>query len=126
MVNSQPTNSKNTYTIGTVGDFPPGTRLRVKIGHKTIAVFNIAGEYYAIHDRCPHQFAPLSRGRLQGTLVCNARTGWEPEWAYDGEIVVCPGHGMEFHVKTGKAIGYDLRLRTYAVIVEGGEVKIIA
>ena len=103
-------------------DFPPGTRLEVKVGSVTIAVFNIDGEYFAIYGRCPHQFAPLSRGRLQGTVICNESTCWETEWAYDGEIVVCPGHAMEFHVKTGQAIGHGLKLRTYPVTVEAGQV----
>lgn len=100
--------------------------MRVEIDHKVIAVFNIAGDYYAIHDRCPHQYAPLSRGRLQGTVICNAQTGWEPQWAHDDEIVVCPGHGMEFHVKTGKALGYDFKLRTYQVTVEDDYVTLLA
>jgi nitrite reductase (NADH) small subunit len=118
--------SKQTYTIGQVDSFPPGTRLRVEIGRKVIAVFNIDGRFYAIHDRCPHQFAPLSRGKIQGTLVCSADTNWEPEWTCEGEIVVCPGHGMEYHVKTGQAIGYNFRLRTYTIFVEDGEVKLLA
>ena len=118
--------NKQTYSIGPVESFPPGTRLRVEIGRKVIAVFNIDGKFYAIHDRCPHQFAPLSRGKLQGTLICNESTNWEPQWRYEGQIVVCPGHGMEFDVRTGQAIGYDLRLRTYEVLIEDGEVKLLA
>jgi len=112
-------------TIASVDDFPLGTRREVKVGRATIAVFNIGGAYYAIYGRCPHQFAPLSRGRLQGTVICNEETCWETKWAYEGEVVVCPGHAMEFHVKTGKAIGYNLKLRTYDVVVEEGQVKLI-
>lgn len=111
-------------TIATVEEFPPGQRREVKVGSRTIAVFNIDGEYYAIYGICPHQYAPLACGRLQGTVICNAETGWQKKWAYDGEIVVCPGHAMEFHVKTGKAIGYDLKLRTYEMFVEDGLVKL--
>src|SRR5262245_10741563 len=111
--------------LGRVEDFPPGTRMEVKMGQAVIAVFNIDGHYYALYGRCPHQFAPLSRGRLQGTVICNADTGWETQWAYEGEILVCPGHAMEFHVMTGQAIGYDLKLRTYPVVVEEGWVTLI-
>ena len=111
--------------LGRVEDFPPGDRREVKMGATVIAVFNVDGNYYALYGRCPHQFAPLSRGRLQGTVICNADTGWETQWAYDGEVLVCPGHAMEFHVKTGQAIGYDLKLRTYPVVVEDGLVKLI-
>lgn len=95
------------------------------MGPVVIAVFNLDGEYYAIYGRCVHQFAPLSRGRLQGTVIQNADTAWETQWAYDGEVVTCPGHAMEYHIKTGKAFGYDLNLRTYKVVVEGNFVKLI-
>ena len=116
---------KKTVAIAAVQDFPPGARVEVRIGSRKIAIFNVDGHYYGIHGICPHQFAPLAEGRLQGTVICNAETGWQKKWAYDGEIIVCPGHAMEFHVKTGKAIGYDLRLRTYEVLVEDGEVKLV-
>ncbi|HZQ09623.1 MAG TPA: Rieske 2Fe-2S domain-containing protein [Anaerolineae bacterium] len=116
---------RKVITIAPVENFPPGTRREVKVGRTTIAVFNIDGEYHALYGLCPHQLAPLSQGRLQGTVICNAETNWEVEWAYDGEILVCPGHAMEFHVKTGKAIGYDLKLRKYPVLVEEGLVKLI-
>jgi len=112
--------------LGPAADFPPGARMEVKVGRALIAVFNLAGTYYAIFGRCPHQSAPLSRGRLQGTVICNAETDWQTQWSCEGEIVVCPGHAMEFHVKTGRAMGYDLALRTYPVFVEDGQVMLIA
>ena len=111
--------------VAKVGDFAPGTRLRVQIGKKAIAVFNVDGEYYAIADRCPHQFAPLSRGRLQGTVICNAETDWRTEWAHEGMVVVCPGHGMEFDIRSGKAFGYNMKMATYPVEVEGEEVFLL-
>jgi 3-phenylpropionate/trans-cinnamate dioxygenase ferredoxin subunit len=111
--------------LAAVADFPPGTRMEVKVGSALIAVFNIAGTYRAIYGRCPHQFAPLSRGRLQGTVICNEQTKWETEWAHEGEVLVCPGHAMEFLVSTGQAIGYDLKLRTYPVYEEDGVVILV-
>lgn len=112
--------------IAAAADFPSGSRMEVKVGNTLIAVFNVAGSYYAIYGRCPHQFAPLSRGRLQGTVICSAETNWETQWAHDGEVLVCPGHAMEFLLKTGQAIGYHLKLRTYPVYVEDGQVVLIA
>lgn len=119
------TTDKAKITLSTVADFPPGARLQVKVGAAMIAVFNINGDYRAIYGRCPHQFARLSQGRLQGTVICNEQTHWETEWAYEGEILTCPGHAMEFHLKTGEAIGYGFKLRTYKVVVEDGLVKLI-
>lgn len=113
------------YVIGKLGDFPPGSRMRVEVNRFRIAVFNLRGHFHAISDKCPHQFASLSRGRLQGTVVCGAQTDWQLRWEREGEVVVCPGHGMEFDVKTGEAFGYKLQLPTYEVVVEDEEVKLI-
>lgn len=114
------------HRVASVDEFAPGTRVRVRIGSRSIAVFNVDGAYFAIVDRCPHQFAPLSRGRLQGTVICNAETNWETEWVDEGMVVACPGHGMEFDLRTGKAYGYALRIATYTVEVDSGEVYLIA
>ena len=117
--------SRRKVTVAAVDSFPPGARMEVQVGSAVIAVFNVGGDYYALYGRCPHQSAPLSRGRLQGTVICNADTCWKTEWAHEGEVLVCPGHGMEYHVRTGKAFGYNLKLRTYEVVVEDGQVKLI-
>ena len=116
---------KRKVTVAPVDEFPPGARVEINVGKIDIAVFNVRGEYFAIFGICPHQLAPLSRGRLQGTVVCNEHTNWEKEWAHDGEVIVCPGHAMEFDLRTGKAFGYGLKLRTYDVIVEDDWVKVI-
>lgn len=114
--------TRRAVVVARVEEFPPGARREVKVGPTTIAIFNIGGAYHAIYGLCPHQFAPLSRGKLQGTVLCNAETDWKTEWVCDGEVVVCPGHAMEFHVRTGQAFGYNFSLRTYQVTVEDGMV----
>ncbi len=111
--------------ISMLKDFPPGTRMEVKVGSVQIAVFNVDGDFFALYGRCPHQSAPLSRGRLQGTVICNADTCWETQWAHEGEVLVCPGHGMEYNIRSGKAFGYDLKLRTYEVAIEDGQVMLV-
>jgi nitrite reductase (NADH) small subunit len=117
---------KKTCVIAPVRDFVPGSRLRLLIGDLAIAVFNIDGNFWAIRDRCPHQFAPLSSGRLQGTVVCSAQTNWQLEWVNEGEVLVCPGHGMEFDIRTGRAYGHrNVRLTTYEVRVENDEVSVV-
>lgn len=122
---SRSTRSQRKIPVAPLSDFPPGTRMEVTVGRVLIAVFNVDGEFFALFGRCPHQSAPLSRGRLQGTVICNADTCWETQWAHDGEVLVCPGHGMEYNIRSGKAFGYDLKLRTYEVVVEDGQVIIL-
>lgn len=119
------TRSPRKIPVARLSDFPAGTRMEVRVGSVQIAVFNVEGDFFALFGRCPHQSAPLSRGRLQGTVICNADTCWETEWAHEGEVLVCPGHGMEYDIRSGKAFGYDLKLRTYEVSVEDGQVFIV-
>lgn len=116
--------ARRKIAVARLSDFPAGTRMEVSVGSVQIAVFNVEGDFFALFGRCPHQSAPLSRGRLQGTVICNADTCWETEWAHEGEVLVCPGHGMEYDIRSGKAFGYDLKLRTYEVAVEDGQVFI--
>ena len=117
--------SRRRIFVAQLNDFPPGTRMEVQVGRVLIAVFNVGGDFFALFGRCPHQSAPLSRGRLQGTVVCNADTCWETQWAHEGEVLVCPGHGMEYDIRSGKAFGYNLKLRTYDVEVENGQVFLL-
>ncbi len=117
--------ARRKIRVARLSDFPAGTRMEVRVGSVQIAVFNVEGDFFALFGRCPHQSAPLSRGRLQGTVICNADTCWETEWAHEGEVLVCPGHGMEYDIRSGKAFGYDLKLRTYEVEVEDGQVFIV-
>ena len=122
---SRSSRSQRKIHIAPLIDFPPGTRMEVRVGSVQVAVFNVGGDFFALYGRCPHQSAPLSRGRLQGTVICNADTCWETQWAHDGEVLVCPGHGMEYNIRNGKAFGYDLRLRTYEVAIEDGQVMLV-
>jgi nitrite reductase/ring-hydroxylating ferredoxin subunit/multimeric flavodoxin WrbA len=50
-----------------------------------IAVFNVAGKYYAISNRCKHEGGPLSEGEQ--------REG----------IVTCPWHGWKYSIVDGKS-----------------------
>ncbi len=36
-----------------------GERAFFKVGDKTLALFNVAAQFYAIDDSCPHQGASL-------------------------------------------------------------------
>jgi 3-phenylpropionate/trans-cinnamate dioxygenase ferredoxin subunit len=102
-----------------VGEIPPGSRKIVEIAGRSIGVFNVGGQFYALRNRCPHQGGPLCSGRVAGSVV-STKPG-EYEYSRDGEILRCPWHGWEFDIKTGQS-WFDpagTRVRTYAVTVEG-------
>lgn len=98
-------------------ELPPGSRKIVQVGRKSIGVFNVKGEFYALLNHCPHQHAPLCLGQLTGTTKADCPSG-KIEWIRDGEIIRCPWHAWEFDVKTGKSIFNPHRVRTASYTVE--------
>jgi len=72
--------------IAPASELPNGERLYLEVEGKAIVVFNIAGQLFAIGDICSHDDGPLGDGDLEGFNI------------------VCPRHGAEFDVKTGKAV----------------------
>jgi phenylpropionate dioxygenase-like ring-hydroxylating dioxygenase large terminal subunit len=71
---------ENTWYVGAwSADVPAGTLLaRTLLGDPVVFARTASGTLTALYDRCPHRFAPLSRGQL------------------DGEALVCGYHGLRF------------------------------
>jgi nitrite reductase/ring-hydroxylating ferredoxin subunit len=122
---NNPAKHSREYIIASVADFPEGTHRVVEVGRRKIGVFNIAGQFYALPNLCPHQLGPLCNGKVSGTLTASRETDWKVQWEQEGEIVTCPWHGLEFHIPTGQCLAYsEIKLRSYKVWVEGDFVKI--
>lgn len=117
---------RQEHEVGEVSDFPEGSHKVVKIGGRQIGVFNINGTFYGLPNVCPHQTGPLCEGKfLTGTMISNEDTGWTPEWIHDGEVMICPWHGLEYHVPTGQCMAFpNIRVRRYEVFVEDDKVKV--
>jgi 3-phenylpropionate/trans-cinnamate dioxygenase ferredoxin subunit len=75
-----------------------------------VLVANVAGEYLAVGDVCPHTSCLLSDGRLEG------------------EAVECGCHGSVFSVRTGRVFQgpAEQPLPTYLVRVAGDEIQVEA
>ncbi len=117
--------NRKEYIVSDIDDFPTGSHRVVTIGNREIGVFNVEGQFYALPNLCPHQLGPLCRGRVCGTLKASAASNWKPKWVYDGEIITCPWHGLEYHIPTGQCVAFpEIRLRTYEVFVDDGQIKI--
>ncbi len=109
------------YAVATVTEIPVGHRKIVKVADRTIGIFNVKGEYFALRNACPHQGGPLCKGRVTGFLF-----GDKPgdlTYTRQGEILRCPWHGWEFDIRTGQSWHAPDRIRTrhYDVTVEACE-----
>ena len=108
------------HIVAKVNEIPAGGRKIVEINGRSIGVFNINGEFFALLNRCPHAGAELCSGTITG-LRQSDKPG-EYQWDRAGEIVRCPWHGWEFDIKTGQS-WFDpakVRVRPYPVTIETG------
>jgi nitrite reductase/ring-hydroxylating ferredoxin subunit len=106
------------YVVATVDEIAPGARKIVDVAGRSIGIFNVGGEFFALRNRCPHQGGPLCSGVLWGSVT--ASVPGEYEYSRPGEILRCPWHGWEFDVRTGQSWvdPARLRVRRYEVTVE--------
>jgi nitrite reductase/ring-hydroxylating ferredoxin subunit len=106
------------YVVAAVDEIPPGERKIVTVAGRSIGLFNVNGEFFALRNRCPHQGGPLCEGIIWGAL--QARVPGEIEYSRAGEIIGCAWHGWEFDIRTGQSwcSPERLRVRSYEVKVE--------
>jgi 3-phenylpropionate/trans-cinnamate dioxygenase ferredoxin component len=74
------------FEIAPASELPNGERLFIEMDGKSIVIFNIGGQLFAIADLCTHDDGPLGDGDLED------------------HNIVCPRHGAEFDVRTGQAV----------------------
>ncbi len=112
------------YYVAEVNSIPPSEHLIVEVEGRSIGIYNLNGEFYAIHNYCPHQGAALCLGPVCGTnLPSNV---YEYSFGRQKEIVRCPWHGWEFDIKTGKSLFDEkVRARSYRTQVQNGRVGIV-
>jgi nitrite reductase/ring-hydroxylating ferredoxin subunit len=79
----------------------------VRAGGRTLAIFRVKDQYFALNNSCLHRGGPLGEGDL------------------DGFNVACPWHGWTYDVRTGSfEIIPTLKVRNYPVKREGNSIMI--
>jgi 3-phenylpropionate/trans-cinnamate dioxygenase ferredoxin subunit len=96
--------------VAAADEFPPGSSKIVRHGSLFVGVYNCGGELYAIEDRCSHDDGPLCEG----------------DWDEDMCRVVCPRHGSEFELSTGRPMSLPATepVETYPVRIVDGSVVV--
>lgn len=116
--------SPRQVCAGPIEALPPGNRRIIQIGATSIGIFNVAGNFYAIRNSCPHEGAELCHGDLTGTNLATDRCG-EYQWGRKDMILRCPWHAWEFDLETGRSLFDEkTRARTYPVTVSDGQLWI--
>ncbi|MGE7471944.1 non-heme iron oxygenase ferredoxin subunit [Bosea sp. NPDC003192] len=94
--------------VATTARVSPDSPFPFTIGERQFALFQVDANYYALDNICPHAYALMTDGFVEG------------------DTVECPLHGAMFHIPTGKCLGppADADLKTYPVKVEGVEILV--
>ena len=70
--------------VAAADDVSVGAMVHLEVNGRGVLLANVGGSFHAVSDRCAHEGARLSAGRL------------------DGRVVTCPAHGSRFDVTSGK------------------------
>ena len=112
--------------VAAAREIEPGGRKLVEVAGRAIVVFNLAGEFFALANRCPHKAGELCKGKISG-FISSPEPGVY-EISHEGEVIRCPWHGWEFHIRTGKswcdprtmnARAFEVNVEKGAQLVEG-------
>ncbi|TWC38585.1 nitrite reductase (NADH) small subunit/3-phenylpropionate/trans-cinnamate dioxygenase ferredoxin subunit [Pseudomonas sp. SJZ079] len=89
------------------GEIAPGTGRTVDVAGTPVALFNVDGQYFAIHNSCPHEDGPLGDGSLCGA------------------VVTCPIHAYEFDVTSGECLTEPVyRVERFEVRLDGDDILV--
>jgi nitrite reductase/ring-hydroxylating ferredoxin subunit len=93
---------------GSVNDVAVGQGALLDVGGVNVALFNAGGgRFHATSPLCPHEDGPLAEGWLEG------------------DAVVCPWHGFDFDLASGRCrVDEALSITVYPVRVVGDSVEI--
>lgn len=93
--------------VAAASDIPSGTAMIVEVKGEPVAVFNVNGRFYAVHNTCLHKGGPLGEGFVN-----------------DSELTVeCPWHGWVYSLETGETtFSPGAKVKTYPVKVQGSDV----
>jgi nitrite reductase (NADH) small subunit len=90
-------------------NIPPREGRVVRVGDRSIAVFNLGGRFCAVDNQCPHRGGPLADGIVAGVSV------------------VCPLHAWKVNLETGaveRPADVSACVRTHSTRVEAGVVLV--
>lgn len=115
--------------VAALDDIPDGDHRIYKVGALEVGVFRQQDKVYAWENRCPHAGGPVCQGKIYRKVeeVLDAdRRSLGLRFSQTAQIV-CPWHGFEFDVATGRHPGDPkVRLRPVPVAVREGRIYVRA
>ena len=120
MTTTSAASNRKRYVVAKASELAPGRSACVSAGGREIALFNVAGKFHALANKCPHESGPLCKGAIVGLSLSDVPGQYRLE--RPGEFVRCPWHGWEFEIKSGQSYcdPTSVRVRRFDAKVEPG------
>ena len=101
---------KSWHRVAALSEVEEGGVFGTHLGDEPIALCRIDGKVYAFDDVCPHAYALLSQGFVEGNEI------------------ECPLHGARFEIATGKCVAppADQDLKMHEVRIDGDDIYVSA
>ena len=97
----------NYVKVAKKSEIDAGIGKVVDVSGTPVALFNVDGAFFAIHNTCLHRQGSLGMGELSGKSVACARHGWR------------------FDVTTGQNdLNPEMKVKTYLVQIEGDDIGV--
>ncbi|MBO0754000.1 MAG: Rieske 2Fe-2S domain-containing protein [Bradyrhizobiaceae bacterium] len=118
-----------SFVVAKIGEIAEGERRVVSCDDTEIGVFNVDGELFAWHNQCVHRGGPVCQGRIfQRVREPVDAAGETRTLQHDPhhKHIVCPWHGWEFDLRTGRHPGGDrFALRPARIEIADGHVHVV-
>ena len=121
-----------TVRVCKTDELADGEKIVVDTGSVEIGVFRQGGEYFAWKNQCPHQGGPVCQGRFFTKVIeklDDEKRSLGRDYEEGVAHIVCPWHGLEFDVRTGRFAGASeqdiMSLEGYPVQVQGDDVYVV-
>lgn len=99
---------KNWTDVLPLDELRQGMHTLLELPQRELLLVNVAGEFYAIENRCSHDDGELGDGEICGTEI------------------TCPRHGARFDLKTGAVLSPPafVDIASYPVRVVSNKIQV--
>ena len=96
------------FYVGSIDDFNDKEKKVVIVENIEVGIFRLDDDFFAWKNICPHQGGPVCQGRMYPLV--NEKLDKEKKshgrtYNKTKINIVCPWHGLEFDIRTGKHPG---------------------
>jgi nitrite reductase (NADH) small subunit len=118
-----------SFVVGRVDELAEGERRVISCDGTEVGVFNVDGEFVAWYNQCAHRGGPVCQGRIYRQVREPVDENGETRMLqYDAKRknIVCPWHGWEFDLQTGRHPGGErFALRRAKLEITDGHIYVI-